>query len=125
MLKYLRRKKKAKKPTTASGILTHHEGPERPTTIRLLIATRKHLPWKKKAKKPAAAVAATVATPESPRPVLSSHGRGFPREALEDTDDQPVFILQGSEFGGFAFSAVDTEDGLGTRDGLNLPAEAV
>jgi len=78
MLEYLPWKKKAKEPTTVSAVLTHNEAVEGPTTI-------------------STATTATTATPESPKPVLSHNDEEFLKKTLEDTDDQPVVILQGSE----------------------------
>ena len=77
MLEYLPWKKKAKEPTAVSAVLTHNEAVEGPTTI--------------------STTTATTATPESPKPVLSHNDEEFLKKTLEDTDDQPVVILQGSE----------------------------
>jgi len=83
MLEYLPWKKKAKEPTAVSAVLTHNEAVEKPTTpTPTATATT--------------ATTTTTATPESPRPVLSHHDEEFLKKTLEDTDDQPVVILQGS-----------------------------
>ncbi|PWW76817.1 hypothetical protein C7212DRAFT_279870 [Tuber magnatum] len=73
MLEYLPWRKMAKVPTAASTVLTHNEAVGKPTTT-----------------------AATTATPESPKPVLSHHDEEFLKKTLEDADDQPVVILEGS-----------------------------
>jgi len=82
MLEYLPWKKKAKEPTAGSAVLTHNEAVENPTTTGITSTTT--------------STAATTATPESPKPVLSHHDEEFLKKTLEDTDDQPVVILQGS-----------------------------
>lgn len=81
MLEYLPWKKKAKEPTAVSAVLTHNEAVEKPTTTTATATT---------------ATTTTTAAPESPRPVLSHHDEEFLKKTLEDTDDQPVVILQGS-----------------------------
>ncbi|PUU81644.1 hypothetical protein B9Z19DRAFT_1190955 [Tuber borchii] len=81
MLEYLPWKKKAKEPTAVSAVLTHSEAVEKPTTTTAAATT---------------ATTTTTTTPESPRPVLSHHDEEFLKKTLEDTDDQPVVILQGS-----------------------------
>ncbi|RPA94705.1 hypothetical protein L873DRAFT_1405076 [Choiromyces venosus 120613-1] len=79
MLEYVPWKKKAKQPATAAAVPTHNETVGKPTTT----ATT-------------AADITTTATPQSPKPVLSHRDEEFLEKTLEDTDDQPVVILEGS-----------------------------
>ncbi|KAG0633741.1 hypothetical protein HOY80DRAFT_1103220 [Tuber brumale] len=76
MLEYLPWRKKVKEPPAVSAVLTHNEAVGKSATTTTA-ATR-------------------TATPESPKPVLSHHDEEFLKKSLEDTDDQPVVILEGS-----------------------------
>ncbi|KAG0126677.1 hypothetical protein HOY82DRAFT_524163 [Tuber indicum] len=77
MLEYLPWKKKVKEPTAAaSAVLTHNEVVGKSVTT--------------------STPATTTATPESPKPVLSHHDEEFLKKTLEDTDDRPLVILEGS-----------------------------
>ncbi|CUS13325.1 unnamed protein product [Tuber aestivum] len=73
MLEYLPWRKKAGEPAAASAVLTHNESAGKLATA-----------------------ATTTPTPESPKPVLSHHDEEFLKKTLQDTDDQPVVILEGS-----------------------------